>query len=347
MLDNKNVLITGGTGSIGFQLIKYVLNNYSPKVIRIYSRDETKQHNLSKLIKASKTTQLRYFIGDIRDKERLHRAMNGVDIIFHLAALKHVVSCEYNPFEAIKTNVIGLQNIIELSIDKNIDKFIFISTDKAATPCNTMGVTKLLGEKLVTNANFYKGESKTIFYSLRLGNVLGSRGSLLPLIESQIVNDLPISLTHREMTRYVIDFTSAIKFIIETLSLAQGGEVFVPRMVAIKIIDLIDILIEEFSKKHKKKSDKVKIEEVGMFVGEKLFEELFSIEESKRTVEIDNMYVIIPQLNELFKKIDVSKYPNHTKFDNNNPFNSKESKILTKVEIKRFLLEKEIINNEY
>ncbi|MFX1500242.1 MAG: polysaccharide biosynthesis protein, partial [Promethearchaeota archaeon] len=282
MLDNKTILITGGTGTIGEHLILKILSAHNPKIIRIYSRDDTKQYYLSKKLEKFES-KLRFFIGDVRDKERLSRAIKDVDVIFHLAALKHVVACEYNPFEAIKTNIIGLQNLIELSIDHNIERFIYTSTDKAASPSNTMGVTKLLGEKLVTAANFYKGNAKTIFYSVRFGNVLGSRGSLIPLIEEQVKNNIPITITHNEMTRYIMSIEKAIQLILGTLEVAQGGEVFVLKMDCVKIVDLIQVLIENFAMKYDQKEEKIKKKEIGMFAGEKLYEELFSIEESIRT----------------------------------------------------------------
>ena len=344
MLDNKIILITGGTGTIGKALIKKILKDYSPKVIRVYSRDETKQYLLKKEIKDPET-KLRLFIGDIRDKERLKRAMENVDIVFHLAALKHVVSCEYNPFEAIKTNIIGMQNLIEICIDNNVEKFIFTSTDKAATPCNTMGVTKLLGEKLVTTANYYRGLKRTIFYSVRFGNVLGSRGSLIPSIEEQIKNDLPITLTHSEMTRYIMSENVAINLILDTLNIAQGGEVFVLKMDVVKIIDLIEVLIEYCSKKYNKKVDNIQVEEIGMFAGEKLYEELFSIEESERTYELENMYLIVPQITELSYdiKIDNKQFPGIKKFDSSKQFNSMEGPFLSKEEIKDFLIKQKVI----
>lgn len=343
MLDNKNILITGGTGTIGLKLIQFLLDHYSPKVIRIFSRDETKQAKISNLLGKESQDKLRFFIGNIRDKERLAIALENIDIVFHLAALKHVGACEYNPFEAIKTNVIGLQNLIEICIEKNIEKVVYTSSDKAATPCNTMGVTKLLGEKLLTTANYYKGRKRTIFYSVRFGNVLGSRGSLIPLIEYQIKNNLPITITHKEMTRYIMSVDMAINLIITTLGLAQGGEVFVQKMETVKITDLIQVLIEFFAEKYNKVANKVDIEEVGIFVGEKLYEELFSIEESERTYELDNMYVIIPQLSPVHTKIDLKKYSNINKYDVNKPFNSKNGKFLSHREIKEFLLESKII----
>ncbi len=342
MINDKNILITGGTGTIGSALVKYLLLNYSPKVIRIYSRDETKQFFLKNKLE-NFDDKLRYFIGDIRDKERLSRAMKDIDIVFHLAALKHVVACEYNPFEAIKTNIIGIQNLIELCIDNRVEKVIYSSTDKAATPSNTMGVTKLLGEKLMTAANYYKGKIKTVFYSVRLGNVLGSRGSLIPVIEKQFKNDKQITLTHKDMTRYIMAIETLIRFMVETLNLAQGGEVFVLKMNVVKITDLIDVLIEIFSHKYNKNPKNIQIKEIGLFTGEKIYEELFSIEEADRTYEMDSMYIILPQMTEISKKINLSKYPNVKKFDKNKPFNSKDSLFLSKQEINDFLAKQNII----
>lgn len=347
-IKDKLILISGGSGAIGEKLAMTLLENYSPRRIRIYSRDETKQFLLAKKLEAYKH-KVRYFIGNIRDKERLNRAMQNVDIVIHLAALKHVGACEYNPFEAIKTNIIGLQNIIEVSIENNVEKFIFTSSDKAASPSNTMGVTKLMGEKLVTAANYYKGVTKdgitkrTVFYSVRFGNVLGSRGSLIPLVENQIKNNQPITLTHNKMTRYIMAIDTAINFIINSLAIAQGGEVFILGMNAVKIVDLIEVLIEHFAKKHNKTFESIKLNEIGMFAGEKLYEELFSIEEAERTYEIENMCVIIPQLPEVSMDIDIIKYPKSKKFDISKPFNSKDGPFLSKGEIKKFLTEKKII----
>ena len=342
IIRDKLILIIGGTGSIGETLVSTLLENSSPKQIRIYSRDETKQFFLQKKLDKYRE-KLRFFIGDIRDKERLNRAIQDVDIVFHLAALKHVVACEYNPFEAIKTNVLGIQNLIEVCIENNIEKVIYTSTDKAATPCNTMGVTKLLGEKLMTAANFYKGSSKTVFYSVRFGNVLGSRGSIIPLVGDQIKNGQPITLTHKDMTRYIMSIDKAIKLIIETLKIAQGGEVFILKMDIIKIVDLLDVLINYFTKKYKKSSEKIQIKEIGLFSGEKMYEELFSIEESYRTYELEDIFIIFPQITELFEEIDLSKYKDIKKFDIKKPFNSKDGPFLSKEEILDFLIDSNVI----
>ncbi len=335
-LKNKIILITGGSGTIGKSLIDLLLRNYPPKIIRIFSRDETKQFQLAKQLSEHRD-KLRFFIGNIRDKERLRKAMQNVNIVFHLAALKHVGICEYNPFEAIKTNVLGLQNVIEVCIENNVEKFIFTSTDKAASPSNTMGVTKLLGEKLVTTANYYKGNTNTIFYSVRFGNVLGSRGSLIPLIENQIKNDKSITLTHKEMTRFIMSIDNALNLIINTLEIAQGGEVFVLKMDVIKIKNLIEVLIKYFAKIYDKQVEKITIEEIGMFAGEKLYEELFTVEESERTYEMDKMYVIFPQITEVSKQINKEEYPNLIITDKSLPFKSKDGPFLSKDEITTFL----------
>ncbi|MFW9988897.1 MAG: polysaccharide biosynthesis protein [Candidatus Odinarchaeota archaeon] len=342
MLDNKLILITGGTGTIGVALTDYILANYNPKRIRIFSRDETKQHDMRNKFNSLRE-KLRFFIGDIRDKERLIRAMKNVDIVFHLAALKHVLASEYNPFEAIKTNIIGIQNLIEVAIDNEIEKVIFTSTDKAASPCNTMGVTKLLGEKLITTANYYKGDSKTIFASVRFGNVLGTRGSFIPLVKDQIMENSPITLTHPDMTRYIMTIDKAIKIIFDSLTLSQGGEVFVPKMDSIRIIDLIEVLIEHFSEKFNKSSEKIQIKEIGIFAGEKLYEELFSIEESERTYELNDMFIIFPQLTEVSMKLDLNKYPKISPFNHSKPFNSKGGPFLSKKQIHDFLIENKVI----
>ncbi|MHA1284349.1 MAG: polysaccharide biosynthesis protein [Promethearchaeota archaeon] len=343
MLNNKNILITGGTGTIGLALIQRILKNYSPNVIRIFSRDETKQMQISNILGTFNEGKLRFFIGDIRDKERLALALEDVDIVFHLAALKHVSVCEYNPFEAIKTNIFGLQNLIESCLERNVERVVYTSSDKAASPCNTMGVTKLLGEKLITAANYYKGKRKTILYSIRFGNVLGSRGSLIPLIKTQIKEKKRITLTHREMSRYIMSLDMAIDLILNTMKIAQGGEVFIPKMNAIKIIDLIHVLIQHYAEKYNRVESNIEINEIGMFEGEKLYEELFSFEESERTYEMDNMYIIFPQLTPVYNKIDLKKYENLKKFDNSKPFNSRNERFLSKQEIREFLLKNNII----
>ncbi len=281
---DKKILITGGTGTVGREITRRLLT-LNPQVIRIYSRDETKQFEMAEEFKNS--GNLRFFIGDVRDLRRLEMAMEEVDIVFHLAALKHVTSCEYNPFEAINTNVYGSQNVISAALNVDAEKVIFTSTDKAVNPTSTMGATKLVAEKLFTAANHYKGKRRTVFASVRFGNVLGSRGSAIPLFKNQLLTGRKITLTSKKMTRFVMSMGEAVDFIFKATILARGGEVFVPKMPAIKIMDLIEVIEELLGFDNG-------IEEIGVKPGEKLYEELMTEDEEKRALERNDMYIILP-----------------------------------------------------
>ena len=244
---NKKILVTGGTGSIGQEILREILK-YEPTVVRIIDVDETKQFELQQ--EYEDYDNIRFLLGDIRDKERLYRAIEDIDIVFHTAALKHVLACEYNPFEAVKTNVIGTQNLIDVCIDEEVEKVIFTSSDKAVNPTNVMGATKLLAERLITSANYYKGARKTIFSSVRFGNVLGSRGSVIPLFKTQIAKGGPVTITDKEMTRFIMSMCDAINLLFKATEIAQGGEIFVFKMDAIKITDLAEVMIEELAQKY-------------------------------------------------------------------------------------------------
>lgn len=285
-LDNKTILITGGSGSIGSHLVKALLNT-NCNSIRVLSNNEHELYLLQR--KHSQNKKLRYLLGDVRDKDRLEIAVRGVDIVFHAAALKHVPLCENNPFDAIQTNVIGTQNMIEASITANVEKFVFISTDKAANPLSTLGATKLLAERLTIAAMSYRGTSRTIMYSVRFGNVLGTRGSVVELFYNQIKNNKPVTITDKNMTRFTMTPTQAVELILSTVERAKGGEVFVLKMNVMKIVDLVKAMIELYS------SDKQhKIIDIGIREGEKMHEELITEEEVGRAREWDNMYVIPP-----------------------------------------------------
>ena len=224
---------------------------------------------------------IRFLIGDVRDKERIERAMEGIDIVFHIAAMKHVPSCEYNPMEAVKTNVIGTQNVITAAINNNVGKVILTSTDKTISPTNTYGATKLLAERLIVSANYYKGTSNTIFSAVRFGNVMGSRGSVIPLFKKQILENKEITVTDSGMTRFMMTLSQAVDLTLEACVRAQGGEIFVLKMPVINLKDLVDVTIEEVSKKYNINSEQIKIKEIGLRPGEKLYEELMTFEESK------------------------------------------------------------------
>ena len=288
---DRTILITGGTGTIGREVATQVLA-YQPAAVRIYSRDESKQFDMQQ--EFSHDPGLRYFIGDVRDKERLLLAMEDVDIVFHTAALKHVGACEYNPFEAVKTNIYGTQNVIDAALAKNVRKVILTSSDKAVNPVNTMGVSKLMAEKLITAANQYKGKKRTIFASVRFGNVLGSRGSVLPLIKEQIKRGGPVTLTHPEMTRFVLALSEAVRLLFQATAMARGGEVFVLKMPVIRVADLMSVMVEDLAPVMGHDPAAVKINIIGAKPGEKLYEELITDEERTRTVLKDGMYVILP-----------------------------------------------------
>ena len=293
LINGKNILVTGGTGSIGSEIVRRLLQ-YDPKVVRILSRDETKQfemeHELGNL------ENVRYLIGDVRDKDRLNRAFEEIDIIFHAAAMKHVPACEYNPFEAVKTNVVGTQNVIEAAIDNEVEKVITISTDKAASPINTMGATKLLAEKLIIDANFYKGHKKTVFSCVRFGNVMGSRGSVIPLFDKQIRKGGPVTVTDPEMTRFMMTIPQAVDLVFKATKMAQGGEIFIFKMPVVKLGDLANVMIEHLSPKYGYKPEELQIETIGIRNGEKMYEHLMNEEEARYAYETEDMFVVLPQL---------------------------------------------------
>ncbi|WP_248929428.1 UDP-N-acetylglucosamine 4,6-dehydratase family protein [Paenibacillus hamazuiensis] len=287
---NKKILIIGGTGTIGYHLTKRLLED-NPKVIRIFSRDEHKQFQMN-IDFRDYQDRLRFLIGDVRDYQRLLRAMEDIDYVFHLAAMKHVPACEYNPFEAVQTNVIGTQNVIQAAIQAGVKKVLFTSTDKAISPTNTYGATKLTAERLISAAEYQKGPKTTIFSSVRFGNVMGSRGSVIPLFKKQIIEDKVITVTDLNMVRYMMTPSQATSLVLEANILAEGGEVFVLKMPVVKLSDLVKVMIEEISLKNNIDPREVKVKETGLRPGEKMYEELMTDDEARISAELPDMYVI-------------------------------------------------------
>ncbi len=282
IFSQKTILITGGTGSFGQAFTNYILNNYLAKAIRIFSRDELKQFEMaSKFVKHK--NRLRFLIGDVRDKDRLKRAFENVDIVIHAAALKQVPICEYNPLEAIKTNILGSQNVVEAALDTGIEKVILISTDKAVQPLNLYGATKLAAEKLFIQSNSYRGRKKTKFSVARYGNVLGSRGSVLPLFKNQLKTN-EFTITDKNMTRFWITLNQACRFVVFVIEKMSGGEIFIPKIKSLKIIDLARAL-----------NKKARLKIIGKRPGEKINEILITEEESIRTQEYLNYFIIHPE----------------------------------------------------
>jgi UDP-N-acetylglucosamine 4,6-dehydratase (inverting) len=278
---DKVILVTGGTGSFGKKFSEILIREYQPKTLRIFSRGELLQMEMQN---AFQDDRLRFFIGDVRDKNRLDRAMNGVDIVIHAAALKQVPTCEYNPIEAIKTNIEGSVNIIDAAIDNSIEKVMAISTDKAVHPVNLYGATKMVAEKLFIQANSYTGgQRKTKFSVVRYGNVIGSRGSVIPLFKEQAKNG-EITITDNRMTRFWITLDQGIRFVINSLERMNGGEIFVPKIPSMRITDLAKIA-----------APGARIRDIGIRPGEKLHEVMITEDESRHAIEFDSYFIIEPE----------------------------------------------------
>lgn len=288
---NKKILVTGATGSIGSELVRTLLK-YDPAVIRVFSNDENAQFDMEEELKGH--TNLRFFVGDIRERERLRRAVDEIDMVFHVAALKHVPLCEYNPFEAVETNVIGTQNLLQVAMDEEVEKVITISTDKAVNPVNVMGATKLLAERLTIAANYYKGARRTVFSCVRFGNVLGSRGSVIPLFNRQIQKGGPVTLTDPDMLRFVMSIEKAIELVIKSAQIAKGGEIFIFKMPALRINDLAEVMIKKLAPKYGYDPRDIKIKIIGKRHGEKSYEDLMTEDEAMHSYETEDMFVILP-----------------------------------------------------
>lgn len=286
---DKKVLIIGGTGTIGQSLLKQILLQ-NPAVIRIFSRDEHKQFELQQQM--SEFHNIRYLIGDVRDAARLERAMQGIDYVFHVAAMKHVPACEYNPFEAVQTNIIGTQNVIQAALNSGVKKVVFTSTDKAISPTNTYGASKLMAERLISSAQYHSGANETIFAAVRFGNVMGSRGSVIPLFKSQIRTNNEITVTDMGMSRFMMTVNQATSLTMRAMERALGGEVFVLKMPVIRLADLASVVIEETAAKFEFDPTTVSIREIGLRPGEKMYEELMTYEEAMDALELPDMFVI-------------------------------------------------------
>jgi UDP-N-acetylglucosamine 4,6-dehydratase len=283
MFNNKNILITGGTGSFGKKYVKTLLDQYSPKKIIIYSRDELKQFEMQQDFNQP---CMRYFIGDVRDKERLTQAMNGVDFVIHAAALKQVPAAEYNPTECIKTNIKGAENVIAAALANNVSKVIALSTDKAANPVNLYGATKLVSDKLFVAANNMSGGYRTLFSVVRYGNVVGSRGSVVPFFE-KLINEgtTEIPVTHDEMTRFWITLQDGVNFVLKNFERMFGGEIFIPKIPSMRVIDLATAM-----------APNLPIKIIGIRPGEKLHEIMCPSDDSYHTFEYDDHFVIAPSI---------------------------------------------------
>jgi UDP-N-acetylglucosamine 4,6-dehydratase len=278
---DKTILITGGTGSFGRACIAGLLESHDPKAIRVFSRDELKQTEMQ--IELNDDPRLRFLIGDIRDRDRLARATRGVDVIIHAAALKHVPVAEYNPFEAVQTNIIGTENVVSAAIDNDVPRTIMLSTDKAVNPSNLYGATKLCAEKIVTQGNAYAADSVARFSCVRYGNVVGSRGSVVPLFLKQAESG-ELTITDERMTRFWITLPQAVEFVLARVDTMEGGEIYVPKIPSMRVADIAEAIAPEASHKV-----------VGIRPGEKLHEAMLTEDESRHALELENSYLIYPE----------------------------------------------------
>ena len=331
VFDDKKILITGGTGSLGNALTKRLLKT-NVNTIRIFSRDELKQVQMQSDVQDSR---LRFLIGDIRDKDRLHRALEGIDIVIHAAALKHVPVAEYNPFEAVKTNVYGTQNVLESCLDKNIEIALAVGTDKAVSPLNTYGATKLLMERLFVSANSYKGRQRPNqkFHCVRYGNVLGSRGSIVPTLVKQIQNGKKITITDPTMTRFNITMNQALDLIFRALEHGEGGQVYIPKLKAYKVGDIKDAILELMSATNE-------IENISARPGEKYHEVLISKDEIRNAYETEHDYVLYEKPKQ---EIHSSQHTALTKANFEDQYSSDNVELLSKEELKNILVSENLV----
>ena len=329
MFDGKQVLITGGTGSLGTALTERLLKT-NVKRVRIFSRDELKQ---SQMEAKFNDKRLRFLIGDVRDKERLETALEDIDIVIHAAALKQVPVIEYNPFEAIKTNVVGAQNVVDACLQSNVKFALAVGTDKAVSPFNAYGATKLLMEKIFILANYYKGSHKIKFACVRYGNVLGSRGSLVPTLVNQIKSDKKITITDPNMTRFNITMNEALDLILRVIKNARGGEVFIPKLKAYKIIDMKNAILEILK-------SKAKTQKISIRPGEKFHEVLINENEIRKTYESKDDYIIYDNNTQNYS---YEKIPNIKKSTLIDRYSSDKVKLLTKNELKQVLINEKLI----
>jgi UDP-N-acetylglucosamine 4,6-dehydratase len=281
IVDGRSVLVTGGTGSFGKAFVDTILTEADPRRVVVFSRDELKQSEMQQ--RYADERRLRFFLGDVRDYQRLYRALHDVDIVVHAAALKQVPAAEYNPFEAVKTNIHGAQNVIEAAIEQGVQRVVALSTDKASSPMNLYGATKLVSDKLFVSGNAYAGGTATRFSVVRYGNVVGSRGSVVPLFQ-QLAATGVLPITDPAMTRFWITLRQGVRFVLDSLERARGGEIFVPKIPSMRVVDLARAMAPE-----------ARLESVGIRPGEKLHEELISIHDARATRDMDFYYVIEPQ----------------------------------------------------
>jgi len=340
--EGKSILVTGSCGTVGTELVKQLLTNEVYALKELVGIDNNERTLFFQDQQYLNDSRAHFYVTDIRDRDELANKMCGVDIVFHAAALKHVILCERSPEQAVQTNIHGVQNIIAAANANNVETVIFTSSDKAVNPTNVMGTSKLMGERLMTAANSNKRGNGPIFASTRFGNVLGSSGSVIPIFYNQITGGGPVTLTDKNMTRFVMSIQESVRLVLDSAEQARGGEVFVTKMPVIRIEDLAIALIEELVPNNGKDSQKIAINEIGIKPGEKLYEELMSPEETRRTVELEQYFSVLPAFRGIYNDIDYS-YTTIRNATVTNPYISEEERPLTVEQIKMFLINNDLL----
>jgi FlaA1/EpsC-like NDP-sugar epimerase len=338
---NKTILITGAVGTIGKELAQQLLA-FGPAELRLLDNNESEVFFLHEEYEPLENVVV--YLGSIRDRDKLDSVCKGVNIVFHVAAFKHVYLSEYNPFDAVMTNVIGTQNVLKAAVAGGVERVLFTSSDKAVNPTNVMGSTKLLAERMVTAYNVSPGSEKTVFASSRFGNVIGSRGSVVPVFYKQIKRGGPVTVTDPRMTRFVMTIPEAARLVIEACTLAKGGEVFISKMPVIRIVDLAAVMIEMLVPEFGYERKDVQIEYVGAKAGEKMYEELLNSEEIVRTKELTNHFVTLPAFRFMFESIDYC-YPGEVSAQVDRPYVSSDEQAMSKEDLKTYLIESKVFDH--
>ncbi len=336
---NKRVMITGVCGSVGQELLRQVISTEPAEIIGL-DNNESELFFLSEAYRDY--PHIHFYLGDLRDQEKLRRMMAGIELVLHTAALKHVILCEKAPTDAVQTNILGVQNVIEAAHHNRVERVLFTSSDKAVNPTNVMGTSKLMGERLMTAANAMRRANGPIFASTRFGNVLGSRGSVIPLFKKQITQGGPVTLTDPDMTRFIMALKEAVWLVIDSTFLARGGEVFVTKMPVVRIADLAAVMIEELAPRHGFDPARIEIKIIGSKPGEKLYEELLNDEETRRTVELERYFAVLPAFKAVYETIDYN-YPEMIRSGVGRPYNSAVENAMSRAELHDFLLAHQLL----
>jgi FlaA1/EpsC-like NDP-sugar epimerase len=340
---DKRVLVTGACGTVGRELVRQLLEEQHVGELVALDNNESKIFFLEQ--RFSIYSNSHYFLADVRDGDKLTRKMQGIDVVFHTAAFKHVILCERSPFEAVQTNILGVNNVIHSAMANNAKRVIFTSSDKAVNPTNVMGTSKLMGERIMTAANSNKRHCGPVFASTRFGNVLGSRGSVIPIFREQIKKGGPVSLTDAEMTRFIMSLREAVQLVIDSSYLSRGGEVFVTKMPVIRIKDLAEVMINELAPEYGHNPQDIEIEVIGTKPGEKMYEELMSLEETRRSWELKRYFVVKPAFSGIYHNIDYH-YGDLVSKLVDNPYHSGNEKPLTKLELAAILKRNNLLRED-